>query len=301
MRTNGYMFKTALAMLAVLFGVAFASAQRAAPIDVAHSMATAPAPAPAGKPAGTPRAEPAARTQAAAQPPAGNFVGDDTCITCHETQAYKNTTHGRTFDKRTPLATGHGCESCHGSGQAHVDAGGDLTKILNPAKVSPERASEMCVTCHDRGQHALWDGSQHDQRKMGCVSCHSVHASKGGALLKAKDETTQCASCHRTVAHKQMRFNHMPLREGKMTCSSCHNVHGSSNVKLLKTKPASVATPRSAARSCGSTRRSPKAARRATIRTARTTSACWWPSSRTSASAATSRRGIRRPSTTGSC
>ena len=106
--------------------------------------------------------------QAPASPPqSGAFVGDDTCVTCHESQSYKGTVHGRTFDERTPQSSGHGCESCHGPGKAHVDLSGDATKILNPAKVAPARASEMCVTCHDRGKHALWDGSQHDQRQVG--------------------------------------------------------------------------------------------------------------------------------------
>ena len=92
----------------------------------------------------------------------------------------------------------------------------------------------MCVTCHDRTKHGLWSGSQHDQRNVGCVSCHSAHAPKGVQLLKAKTEPDLCASCHRNVTNKLHRFNHMPVREGKMACSSCHNVHGSTNVKLLK-------------------------------------------------------------------
>ena len=69
---------------------------------------------------------------------------------------------------------------------------------------------------------------------MGCVTCHSVHNAKGPTLLRVADQTAQCASCHRTVTHKQLRFNHMPVREGKLQCSSCHNVHGSGNVRLLK-------------------------------------------------------------------
>jgi DmsE family decaheme c-type cytochrome len=168
------------------------------------------------------------------QPMAGAYVGDDaTCLTCHEAQSYKGTAHARAFNPKTPAAT-HGCESCHGPGKAHVDAGGDKTKILNPRTLPPDRASDICSTCHNRGTHALWDGSQHDQRKVGCVSCHSVHAAKGEPQLKAKNELDTCATCHRPMVHKQFRFNHMPVREGKMSCSSCHNVHGSSNVKLLK-------------------------------------------------------------------
>ncbi len=174
-------------------------------------------------------AKPAAQT-----PPPSAYVGDDaTCLTCHDTKSYKGTAHARAFNEKTPAAT-HGCESCHGPGKDHVDAGGDKAKILNLKTVSPSLASETCTACHDRAKHALWDGSQHDQRNLGCVSCHSVHSPIGEPLLKAKDQLGLCATCHRPIVNKQYRLNHMPVREGKMTCASCHNVHGSSNVKLLK-------------------------------------------------------------------
>jgi DmsE family decaheme c-type cytochrome len=223
MNRTGTLFNAAMAVIVVTFGAAFASAVGESPVDAAPAISAPPPAAP----------KELAPPQAAQ--PAGNFVGDETCLTCHDNKSYKNTAHGKSFDQRTPFSSGHGCESCHGAGKEHVDGGGDIAKILNPKKVSPAQASEACLTCHTSGKHALWDGSAHDQRNMACVSCHSVHDSKGPALLKAKDEMTQCASCHRPTTHKAMRFNHMPVREGKMTCSSCHNVHGSSNVRLLKT------------------------------------------------------------------
>lgn len=185
----------------------------------------AAAPAAAAKPGGV---APAAAVQDSA-----SYVGQDTCLTCHESQSYKGTAHALTTNPRTPAAT-HGCESCHGPGKAHVDGDGDASKILNPAKVLPQKASEQCVSCHNRKEHALWAGSQHDQRNVGCVSCHSVHAPKGPSQLKAATEMTLCATCHQGVVNKHRnRFNHMPVREGKLTCSSCHNTHGSANVKLL--------------------------------------------------------------------
>jgi DmsE family decaheme c-type cytochrome len=162
----------------------------------------------------------------------GEYVGEDTCLTCHEQQGYKGTAHGRAFNEKTPAAT-QGCESCHGPGKAHVDAGGDKTLIKNPGTMTAGEASAMCTTCHNRGGHALWDGSAHDQRNVGCASCHSVHAPAGEPQLKAKDQLSLCATCHRQVVNRQYRFNHMPVREGKMNCSSCHNVHGSTNVRLL--------------------------------------------------------------------
>jgi len=176
--------------------------------------------------------------QAAAKTPAvkaEDLVGKDVCLGCHEDKgaALKTGAHARAFNPKSPVAT-QGCESCHGGGKAHVDGGGDKTKITVISKLSPEKASEICVTCHDRSKHALWAGSQHEGRKVGCTSCHSVHAPKGAKQLKAATETDLCATCHKGIVNKQTRFNHMPVREGKLSCSSCHNVHGTANVKLLK-------------------------------------------------------------------
>jgi DmsE family decaheme c-type cytochrome len=168
--------------------------------------------------------------KAAAQ---GDYAGQDTCLTCHADQAYKGTAHGRAFNDRTPAA-GHGCESCHGPGKAHVEAGGDKTLIISFAALTPSQASDTCTTCHNRATHALWDGSQHDQRNLGCVTCHSAHAPKGEALLKTATQQELCATCHRTVANRQYRFSHMPVREERLQCSSCHNVHGTANVKMLR-------------------------------------------------------------------
>ncbi len=170
---------------------------------------------------------------------AGGYVGEDTCLTCHEQQSYKGTAHALKGDVRTPAAT-HGCESCHGPGQAHVDAGGDKTKIKTFKALSPVEANAVCTTCHTRGAHLLWESSAHENRNVTCVTCHSVHGAKSdAALLKAKTEADTCAVCHRDKVQKLQRSAHMPVqagaaREGKMACSSCHNPHGSTNVRLLK-------------------------------------------------------------------
>jgi DmsE family decaheme c-type cytochrome len=159
-------------------------------------------------------------------------VGEATCLGCHEDQKYDRTAHGHSFNERTPV-TNRGCESCHGPGKAHAESG-DVTLIKSFKTMTPAAASETCVSCHNRGSHALWDGSQHDQRNVGCVSCHSVHSAKGTPQLVARNQKELCSTCHQNVVNKQHRFNHMPVREGAMTCSSCHNTHGSTNVKLLK-------------------------------------------------------------------
>ena len=164
------------------------------------------------------------------------YAGTDTCVTCHDTQSIAHSKHGQAKDPRTPAGT-LGCESCHGPGQAHVDddAKGKIKKF---GQMKAAEISETCLTCHNRGEHAGWEGSGHDRRNLSCATCHSVHSPKSAEKqLNKKTQTEVCATCHRTqVAKTERAVAHMPVREGKMSCSSCHNPHGSvSNVKNLKT------------------------------------------------------------------
>jgi DmsE family decaheme c-type cytochrome len=186
-----------------------------------------------------PRTQPAASTAAPARPqpqaqapaPAGEYVGQETCVTCHENQTYKGQ-HALAFNERTPAAT-HGCESCHGPGKAHAESG-DPTLIQRFTPATTAQSSVACLSCHNRGSHALWEGSQHDQRTLGCTTCHNIHAPKAEPQLSARTQAELCSKCHRNVTQRQYRYNHMPVREGALTCSSCHNVHGSTNLRLLR-------------------------------------------------------------------
>jgi DmsE family decaheme c-type cytochrome len=202
---------------------------------------------------GTSMAATAGQEEAKAPPiqvgaPHAEYAGTATCLTCHEEQgaALTKGPHSHAFRAGTPSSpqgcqachadtkATMGCEGCHGPGKAHVDADGDKTKIRSFAALSPKQASDVCASCHFRTQHTFWAGSQHDQRNVGCTTCHSIHSAVGDKQLKAASEAELCEKCHRTIVNKTLRFAHMPVREGKLTCTSCHNVHGSQNVKLLK-------------------------------------------------------------------
>lgn len=174
----------------------------------------------------------AGQAPAASQAPADAYAGEQTCLGCHDDRAYKGTLHGVTFKERTPAAN-HGCESCHGPARAHAESG-DPDLIRSFRELTPAETSASCMTCHNRASHALWDGSQHDQRNITCTTCHSVHAPQGPSQIAARSQMALCSTCHRNVTNRQHRFSHMPVREGQMTCSSCHNVHGSTNVRLLR-------------------------------------------------------------------
>jgi len=173
-------------------------------------------------------AQTAKTPEPAAQPAApADYVGMDTCVQCHEdvVKAFKTTPHA---------ASSKGCEGCHGPGKAHVEGGGDKTKIKVFSTMSALDSSSTCMECHNKGNQKHWVGSMHDTRKLACTQCHDPHP-KGpapAALLKAP-QMILCTSCHLQKKAQLLRPGHMPLREGKMQCTSCHNPHGTPNDRML--------------------------------------------------------------------
>jgi DmsE family decaheme c-type cytochrome len=181
----------------------------------------------------------AAPASSTSQSAAAGYVGDDTCATCHESEAkgLHQTLHGKAQNSRTPAATnGRTCETCHGPGQTHVDTG-DKTKIKRFTAMSARDVNESCLSCHNnRGSHASWQGGMHDARNVSCATCHSVHSPKSErAQLKTATAVQTCETCHKQEAMKVKKSGHMPVREGKMDCVTCHSPHGSNNVRMLKT------------------------------------------------------------------
>lgn len=188
----------------------------------------------------TPKTEAAASAQSqatdqAAGPAAGQgqFVGSDTCVTCHDAEG-----KGFSTNPHTRLALEHGragatCESCHGPGKAHVDGGGDPTKIFNFTKASAKEADEKCLGCHS-GQHVNFERSAHAESGVSCVSCHSIHNSADKAQLLKTSQPTLCFQCH---SEQKAQFNmpfHHKVDEGLMKCSDCHDPHGTFERKQLR-------------------------------------------------------------------
>lgn len=225
-----------MAMAAGAFSLALAVRLQAVPPAAGSSLGTGQG-APA-KPAAPPQVPAKPDVPAKADAPAlpDGYVGDDTCLTCHEDQTLQGTPHGRTADARTPAAR-QGCETCHGPGQKHSDADDNKGFIRAFGRKADARdTNDSCLSCHNRGTHALWEGSAHDARNLSCASCHSVHAYKSASgQLTAATQDALCITCHRPQVLKTRRQSHMPVREAAISCSSCHNPHGTTNVRLLKT------------------------------------------------------------------
>jgi len=167
-------------------------------------------------------------------PGEAQYVGSETCKGCHEDQ-YKQietTQHWNTNLKAAkPMKVAeqewHGCESCHGPGSAHVEGGGDKSKIFTFQGVTAQQISQRCLACHATN-HPNFQRSVHYNSDVSCISCHSPHQPKSEAnLLKASSQTQLCYGCHNDAAADFNRPFHHRVNEGLMTCSDCHNVHDS--------------------------------------------------------------------------
>ena len=186
-----------------------------------------------------------ARTEELLPPPAppDSYIGVQLCRACHPAIAatFAQTKMGRLFLNAPRNAKErHACETCHGPGKAHMQAGGGRGKggMITFARNDPTPVAvrnAICLDCHAKGDRLFWAGSAHASSDVACTSCHRVMDNVSHANNLAKvNEIETCGTCHLQKRAQQMRSSHMPLREGKLSCSSCHNPHGTVSQALLK-------------------------------------------------------------------
>lgn len=147
------------------------------------------------------------------------------CADCHDqAKAFTSNPHARGEVKngQVPNAV---CETCHGDGAAHIEAGGDPTKIVVPRGL--QGANETCLTCHDAGtdRKSHRTGMHANSAAVNCFSCHKIH--NNNLSLVAAPQPVVCGSCHATQVSE---FRNKPyahrIGRGGMECSSCHEPHG---------------------------------------------------------------------------
>jgi DmsE family decaheme c-type cytochrome len=183
--------------------------------------------------AGLALAIPAVLAAAGQAKPGGAYVGSSPCKTCHadvwlnfyKNPHYKSIASGKESPERT------GCESCHGPGQAHLEARGGKTTIRAFSVIDSRQVLDACLACHEKEfNRSQIRRSPHTIGGVVCSNCHSIHKSAVPRQLLARQQNDLCYSCHGSVrAQFSMPFKHR-VNEGAMQCTDCHNPHGTASV-----------------------------------------------------------------------
>lgn len=164
------------------------------------------------------------------------------CLECHAAyfEALFPGPDFNVYDTKN-FVLGISCERCHGPGRAHAEsynskAPGRKAVIVNPAKLSPARRSDVCAQCHGgQGEREILPAFTYipgqpleryiDLGPIDSASDIDVHGKQGKLLMKSRcyqvSGTMNCSTCH--DVHKQ----DPGLAAMSQHCLSCHEVRSS--------------------------------------------------------------------------
>ncbi len=182
-----------------------------------------------------------AESHQAANPSAGasQYAGAEICKTCHEGifNGLQRTPHSKAHMKEKGGEKAQACETCHGPGAAHVEGGGDVSKIFSFKGAAADDINHRCLSCHAREhEHSAFSESAHASAKLSCSSCHSPHHAKEQRALLTEKQPGLCYSCHSVQRAEFSNLFRHRVNEGLILCADCHNVHAASS-RSLRSSP----------------------------------------------------------------
>jgi len=152
------------------------------------------------------------------------------CAGCHVTGLELSEDSMGTYEA-SYMELAVGCERCHGPGSIHVASPDKSGAIINPAKLSYERAMDVCNQCHTSGVSQPggklgypWNDADNRPYLVGeILTKYMVGGSYGNLATYGK---TQAGFWH-----------HWPENghaAAQVTCFACHNPHGGAGNYQLK-------------------------------------------------------------------
>jgi DmsE family decaheme c-type cytochrome len=154
----------------------------------------------------------------------------DDCALCHDEVV---TAVARTIHGAAPHAAAASCASCHGPGDAHMEAGGDPELIVRPRTLAPRAASDICTTCHRREEeHFRGSVAIHRLADVGCLDCHVVHSTAEALVERADREL--CGACHAGPAAELELPRAHPVVSRTRACTTCHDPHAARTPRAVR-------------------------------------------------------------------
>ena len=119
-----------------------------------------------------------------------------------------------------------GCENCHGAGKLHVDSrladiGASDRAIVNPVKLPPRLAENICMNCHQGGDaRILQKGRSHFDFRPGTWLNDTI------AILKLPPDPDDPRESDLLEHNASMELSQCFVGSaGNLSCFSCHEIH----------------------------------------------------------------------------
>jgi hypothetical protein len=149
------------------------------------------------------------------------------CIFCHAGRANPVPETNGKYAEIPFSELSIGCENCHGPGAAHIQAmksrhtGGSDTHIVNPARLTPYLADNICIGCHQTGDvRVLKPGKSYDDVQPGRPLDDVLSIFIVPPAPQAPPDADHVEHYYSMTMSKCYRAS-----AGRMSCLSCHDPH----------------------------------------------------------------------------